>query len=283
MTTTLLTTVEVAERLGLSAAALAQAVRSGDLQAAAQTADDLLFSERAVAAYELTRAQFAAQAPVPAPEGSRAEWTSELGRLNGWLGELNASLVSVAPAPEAPAVESVGPQATPATITETAVVETAEGAQSAEAPTAAPVSAAAPAPAGVAPPPPAATTAPTPEPLPLDVHVKADLIPEPLGAPPGVASSIVPAAAAPFESPPPGPSRQVLLVLQPIERFRTLAEVAKALAQVPGLADARLEHVERGVASYRLTMADEPATGDDIATALRPLNLRLVLVEAAGT
>jgi hypothetical protein len=107
MTGLLLTTVEVAERLGLTSSAVAQAVRLGALQPAARTADDLLFSEKAVAEYEQRRAE-AGLTPLPQPPtGTRQEWAGELDRVAGWLQELTDSVRTPAPAaaPPAPAPE----------------------------------------------------------------------------------------------------------------------------------------------------------------------------------
>src|SRR5437588_6015079 len=114
MTGLLLTTVEVAERLGLTSAAVAQAVRLGTLQPAARTADDLLFSERAVAEYERRRAE-AGVTPLPQPPaGTRPEWAGELDRVAGWLQELTDVVRPPAPAaPPAPVEPEPVPQTVP--------------------------------------------------------------------------------------------------------------------------------------------------------------------------
>lgn len=249
MTTTLFTTVEVAERLGLSAAAVAQAVRSGQLEPAARTADDFLFNERAIAAFERARSLAAAEPPPAAPESSRAEWANELGRLNSWLGELNSSLA--APADAAPL--QVGP-AQPIEAREQPAVEPSE------------------IPPPQAEPPAVAETH-------LQVH--GELI-----SPGGSAAQPALPADAPHQvhevaRPPSRPvSRQAVLVVRPITRFRIVGEVVKALSQLPGLAAVRLEGIDQGVANYRLTMGDKPASADEIAAALASFNLELMLVEA---
>jgi hypothetical protein len=284
LTTTLLTTVEVAERLGLSAAAVTQAVRSGQLEATARTAEDFLFSERSVIAFEQSRAEAAAAPADPAPEGSRGEWTSELGRLNGWLVELNASMapsegveVRSEPirgsqqAPEAgPTVQQPAPaassQPTDVPVQTPVAMETAlpEPHPSQGLPVAGPTA--------EEPPPSPQRALPEPGPRERPAIPDAALILE-VAAERPVHDS---ADRAPRR---PTPSRQVILVVQPIERFRTLAELAKVLSTLPGLADARLESIDRGVAGYRLTMADEPATEADITAAIAGFSLRAMLVE----
>lgn len=251
MTTTLFSTVEVAERLGLSAAAVAQAVRSGQLEPAARTADDLLFNERSIAEYQRGLEQAAAAPPPTPPEGSRAEWASELGRLNSWLGELHASLAPpplepAPPSPEARAAAAAAAPPTPAQIPPS--MEVAAPVPVATSPAATPVVAnaqAAPAPASAEPP------APATEPAPASPQAQSRAI-----------------------------SRQAMLVVQPIQRFRTSVEIAAALSRLPGLADVRLEGIDGGVASYRLTLSDAPPSGEDISAALASFGLHLHLVEA---
>src|SRR5437868_9680383 len=92
MTGTLLTTVEVAERLGLSSAAVAQAVRTGALQPAARTADDFLFSERSVAQFAERRASVAASRLESPPAATKEEWRGDVDRLNSWLSDLTDAL-----------------------------------------------------------------------------------------------------------------------------------------------------------------------------------------------
>ncbi|MDQ6692230.1 MAG: hypothetical protein M3Z13_05625 [Candidatus Dormibacteraeota bacterium] len=250
MTTTLLTTLEVAERLGLSAAAVAQAVRSGQLEPAARTADDFLFNERSVTAYEQARSLAAAEPAPPAPPSSRSEWAGELGRLNSWLSELNSSLAAPTPIPAGPTQPNAEQPL------DRSQEETIEAQTPAE-------SVADPDDSGPAEPAPtAASTAAAPAKLEDDLAVE----------PRHPESSQVGREV----------SRQAVLVVQPITRFRTVGEVASALSGIPGLADVRLERMERGVASYRLTMGGEPPSGDEIAEALSAFQLKLLLVESAG-
>jgi len=112
MTGLLLTTVEVAERLGLTSAAVAQAVRLGALQPAARTADDLLFSERAVVEYEQRRAEAGLTPLAQPPAGTREEWAGELDRVSSWLQELTDVVRPPAPAP-APGPAEPEPQTVP--------------------------------------------------------------------------------------------------------------------------------------------------------------------------
>ena len=200
MTGTLLTTVEVAERLGLSSAAVAQAVRTGALQPAARTSDDLLFSERVVAAFAERQAE-AAAAPLPPPvTGTRLEWTEDLDRLNGWLRDLTDSLPprhdAAIPTPPEPAPQP-------------------------------------PAPAPEPPPPvPEAPAPPVLEPLavlPVDFTPPPLPEPEPEPAPPEAGPELLP-EPAPVSS---GLSRQAILVVEGIERFRVLREVASRLGGRP--------------------------------------------------
>ena len=78
-----------------------------------------------------------------------------------------------------------------------------------------------------------------------------------------------------------GLARQAVLVVEPIDRFRILRDVADRLATIPGLADARLERLEGGLASYRLSFGDERPSGEAIASALAPLGLQVMLVDSS--
>ena len=98
MTGTLLTTLEVAERLGLSSAAVAHAVRTGALLPTARTNEDFLFTERAVAAFAESRAEAAATPLEPPPAVSRGEWSGDVDRLNTWLKDLSESAPGAAAA-----------------------------------------------------------------------------------------------------------------------------------------------------------------------------------------
>src|ERR1700730_17571112 len=91
MTGNLLTTAEVAERLGVSSWAVAQAVRAGALEPSARTNDDFLFTERAVAAFAERKAEAAATPLQQPPAIPRAEWSGDVDRLNGGLKDLNDS------------------------------------------------------------------------------------------------------------------------------------------------------------------------------------------------
>src|ERR1700694_4045892 len=113
MTGTLLTTLEVAERLGLSSAAVAQAVRTGALQPTARTNEDFLFTERAIAAFAESRAEAAAVPLEPPPAVSRAEWSGDLDRLNSWLRDLSESAPAPAPPPPAAQVTPPAPPSLP--------------------------------------------------------------------------------------------------------------------------------------------------------------------------
>lgn len=242
MTGTLLTTVEVAERLGMSSAAVAQAVRSGALQPAARTSEDYLFTERAIDAYTRHRAELAAEPPKAPPEGSRQEWVGELDRLSLWLGELNDA---ARPPEQTPGIQiDFQPPPPPAAL----------------------------APPAPAPPPPPTSTPALP---PVDWGPA----PEPKPAPPAEPEpESVPSAAPKAQVTP--PSRQALLVVQPIDRFRLLKEVAELLGAVPGLAEARLESLENGLASYRLSFEVERPTGEMIADTLATLGLGVMMVDS---
>jgi hypothetical protein len=77
-----------------------------------------------------------------------------------------------------------------------------------------------------------------------------------------------------------GLSRQAVLVVEPIERFRVLRDIADRLATIPGIAEARLERLQGGLASYRLSFGDNRPSGEAIAGALAPLGLQVMLVDA---
>ncbi|HEY8921665.1 MAG TPA: helix-turn-helix domain-containing protein, partial [Candidatus Limnocylindria bacterium] len=111
MTGTLLTTLEVAERLGLSSAAVAHAVRTGALLPTARTNEDFLFTERAVAAFAESRADAAATPLEPPPAVSRGEWSGDVDRLNTWLKDLSESAPGAAAAAAAAAAPPAPPDA----------------------------------------------------------------------------------------------------------------------------------------------------------------------------
>ena len=278
MTGTLLTTIEVAERLGLSSAAVAQAVRMGALQPTARTADEMLFSERAVAAFAERRAAAAASPLQPPARGSRTEWAGDLDRLNSWLKEVNESMPATAaappPKPAAPPapVPAAPPAAAPPLLPELdfrpppltereMVVKPPE-------PPPSPVAAE---------PEPEPEPAPVPEPVPEPAPEPVPVAHEPIL--PTAAEATVP-LAEPVAALKSGLSRQAVLVVEPIERFRILRDVADRLATVSGLADARLERLEGGLASYRLSFGDARPSGEAIASALAPLGLQVMLVDS---
>jgi len=101
--------------------------------------------------------------------------------------------------------------------------------------------------------------------------------PDPVGAsgpaplPPPVESQPVPGVDL---------SHQALLVVQPVVRFRVLREVTERLATVRGIADARLERLEGGVASYRVSFEGDRPSGEAIGEALAALNLEVMLVDS---
>jgi hypothetical protein len=238
MTGLLLTTVEVAERLGLTSSAVAQAVRLGALQPAARTADDLLFSERAVAEYEQRRAE-AGLTPLPQPpSGTRQEWAGELDRVAGWLQELTDSVRPPAPASE--------PAPAPAADAEPEAVRE-------------PV----PQPSEPAPPPP---EPPPPEPPPPP--------PEPPIIAAAVSSPPTPAVLPPASSAEPGSQ---LLAVQPIVRFFVLKQIRARIREVDGVLDVRLERLEGGVAWYRINHAGDTDLGEGVAGALAPLGLGVLV------
>jgi len=360
MTGTLLTTLEVAERLGLSSAAVAQAVRTGALLPTARTNEDFLFTERAVAAFAESRAEAAATPLEPPPAVSRGEWSGDVDRLNSWLKDLSESVSTPAqpaqPAQPArpaqptqraqPAVPAAAPLAhVPAPLP--APIATPEEARPAidfrppphplaEQPAAAPSQPQAqpaaeqvptpfhhpepmPVPAAQPPPPPPvrpaaqvlAETPPKPDPVPdavarPAVATRAEPEPTPVAAAepvavekphlptrvvaaepvameephlptPAEATAPLPEAVAALKS---GLSRQAVLVVEPIERFRILRDIADRLATIPGVDDARLERLEGGLASYRLSFGSNRPSGEAIAGALAPLGLQVMLVDA---
>lgn len=309
MTGTLLTILEVAERLGLSSAAVTQAVRTGALQPTARTNDDFLFTERAVAAFAERMAEAAASPLQPPASVTRAEWSGDVDRLNLWLKELTEALphsdagpsspaeVALVPAVQAPATD-FRPPVPSATPPPAALPEPAATGLEPELPAAAPVAArslleriAASQPlagAGATPSPAEqASAAPEPEPV-LQVPgpelepVTTVTEPEPIPAREPVAAA--PAPVLEGAAPPAGPgselSRQAVLVVQPIVRFRVLRDVTDRLATIPGVAGARLESLEGGVASYRVSFEGERPTGEAIGEALAALNLEVILVES---
>lgn len=299
----LLTTVEVAERLGLSSAAVAQAVRNGALQPTARTNDDLLFTERAVADFAERRAA-AVTSPLEAPApGSRAEWSGDVDRLNAWLKDLTEALPPAAeqsPPPAMVVTRVVEPQAIdfrppppaapppppaveaepeskpdPAPAAPAAGRSLFERIQALEAAIAAPP-AVEPAPVVEAPEPLPVALAKEPAPgveAPRPTPVAPELEPEPEPEP-------VPVPVAEAASPGLELSRQALLVVQPVVRFRVLREVAGRLGSLPGIADARLERLEGGVASYRVSFEGERPSGDAIGSVLADLNLEVILVDS---
>jgi hypothetical protein len=91
------------------------------------------------------------------------------------------------------------------------------------------------------------------------------------------ATAPLPEAVAALSS---GLSRQAVLVVEPIERFRILRDIADRLATIPGIADARLERLEGGLASYRLSFGHVRPSGETIAGALAPLGLQVMLVDS---
>jgi hypothetical protein len=321
MAGTLLTTVEVAERLGLSSWAIAQAVRTGALEPSARTNDDFLFTERAVAAFAELQAQ-AAAAPLQPPEpGSRSEWSGDVDRLNVWLKDLTEALPisaaeTVVSAPAAPvpaaargsilqriaagqaAAAASPPAAAPIaapTATEPIVAEPIAAPPAVEPVPAAAVTepiSAAPEPGGQLPEP--EPVAPLPEPIAPASEATPVAAPQPVAAAPAPAPVPIPvqtAFADPFPAlseavsrPPAGPgpdlSRQAVLVVQPIVRFRVLRDVTDRLATIHGIAEARLERLEAGVASYRISFEGERPSDEAIGEALAALNLEVMLVDS---
>ena len=292
MTGTLLTTVEVAERLGLSSSAVQQAVRTGALQPTARTADDFLFSERAVAAFAERRAQVAASPLQPPSATSRLEWSGDVDRLNSWLKDLTVAAGPKQtivlpprpdPQPEPPPPPEIPPEPEPEP----------------------------PAPPPEIPPEPEPEPPPVPEPEPEPVAgpPPAEEGPPPIGqgSPPAVlgesgpqgregvvneaptapAAPLALGAAEPVNEVPAAPaieasglSRQAILVIEPIEKFRVLRDVADRLMGVNGIADARLERLEAGLATYRISFGGQRPEGAAIAAALAPLALNVMMVDS---
>jgi hypothetical protein len=252
VTGTLLTTLEVAERLGLSSAAVAQAVRTGALQPTARTNEDFLFTERAIAAFAESRAEAAAVPLEPPPAVSRAEWSGDLDRLNSWLRDLSESAPAPAPPPAPPAPPPM-PIATPDEA-RTAIDFQPPPHHPAEAP----------------------ASEPAPEPAAV-VAAEPEAVEEPHLPTPAEATAPLPEAVAALKS---GLSRQAVLVVEPIERFRVLRDIADRLGAIPGVDDARLERLEGGLASYRLSFGSNRPSGEAIAGALAPLGLQVMLVDA---
>jgi len=272
MTGTLLTTVEVAERLGVSSAAVAQAVRTGALEPAARTNDDFLFTERTIAAYAERRA-LAAASPLPAPTaGGRGEWSGDVGRLNSWLKELTEAL------PRAPAEPAPEPPPAPAP---TPSLEAADPPPAEPAPGPPPAPAPAPSHEAVEPPPaPAPAPAPAPSPVaPRSILERIAAAELGVSSPATTAPQPEPVTPAPVAAPGPDLSRQALLVVQPVVRFRILRDVADRLAGVAGVSDVRLERLEGGVASYRVSFPGERPNPEAIGGPLADLNLEVLLVE----
>jgi hypothetical protein len=321
VTGTLLTTVEVAERLGLSSAAVAQAVRTGALQPTARTNDDLLFTDRAVAAFAERRAAAASSPLTPRAPGTRVEWSGDLDRLNSWLKDLTAAMpfpvadpVSrspsvLAPVVEAPALDFTPPPVAPSP-SPTQGGSTAEGGEAAApppvilpepVPQAAIAESVEPVPAPRAEPAVAEIEPERPAPTPVPARSLLERLEaaKPVVTAPAVAPTPPqpappapepkPVAEVPERVPPPSEpvatpgvelSRQALLVVQPIVRFRVLRDVAGRLAAIPGVGDARLERLENGVASYRVSFEGERPSGDAVGAALADLNLVVILVDS---
>jgi hypothetical protein len=318
MTGNLLTTAEVAERLGVSSWAVAQAVRAGALEPSARTNDDFLFTERAVAAFAERKAEAAATPLEPPPSLTRAEWSGDVDRLNAWLQELNESAPAGArptdtiampmplpaappglvPAPPPAPGIAAAPAPEPVPIVGRTILERIAAGQ----PAAAPQRIASP--EAAKPIPTAAQPEPEPEPEPREPEpltpvtwpepaapaepsavvpiAPAELVP-PAPAEPVPAVAAEPAPVPPVERPPTpgvGLSRQALLVVQPVVRFRVLRDVTERLATVQGIADARLERLEGGVASYRVSFEGERPSSEAIGEALAALNLEVMLVDS---
>lgn len=256
MTRRLLTTTEVAEQVGLTQATVEQAIRSGDLQPAARTANDILFTKSSVESFiqgRLTRDSIPLRLPAPT---TRPEWNEELEKLSAWLVELTAVLqpgttsqpADVSPPRLSPALDFNAPPPV------TAVAPAPPAAAAAAPPIAIPVPVAAVAPAAV-------PTAPAVAGPPATVEV--------IHAPPEMASS-----------PPPVTSfRQAILLVEPIERFRLLRDIAECLAGLKGLVAARLERLELGTAVYRITYGSPPAAPAEIAAVLDPFGLSATLID----
>jgi hypothetical protein len=282
VTGTLLTTIEVAERLGLSSAAVAQAVRTGALQPAARTSDDFLFTERSVAAFAERRAEAAATPLAPPKPGNRSDWSGDVGRLNTWLKELTESLPPGAPDPRPPTAPAPPPIVAKSLLERIAASQPAPipplEPEPKPKPEPAPVVWPDPEPEAAVEPAPVGAPEPAPEPPP---EVAAEPEPRPAVALEAAETVVTPVVEvrAPVSAPSSDLSRQAVLVVRPVVRFRVLRDVADRLATVPGLSDARLERLEGGVASYRVSFAGERPTPEAIGGPLADLNLEVILVE----
>jgi hypothetical protein len=282
LTRTLLTTVEVAERLGLSSAAVAQAVRTGALLPTARTNDDFLFTERAVAAFAEQRTQ-ALASPLETPAaGSRGEWSGDVDRLNLWLKEMTEALrpaqadatsqqpAVLAPLIEAPAIDFRPPAPGPVSTLPEPSPAPEDAVEAAPEPDRAPVL-------------PEAEPAAALEAPEQVAEARAPQVPPPVDE----LEPVAPAGeSAPVGKPEPLPgpgcalSKQAVLVVQPVVRFRVLRDVMGRLASIPGVADARLERLEGGVASYRISFEGERPADQAFAEALASLNLVVILVDS---
>ena len=77
-------------------------------------------------------------------------------------------------------------------------------------------------------------------------------------------------------------ANRMLLVVEPVTRFRALRDVELVLQRVPGLLEARLEQLDGGTATYRLTFGDAIPGDEQVAAVLAPLGLRAALVSISG-
>lgn len=142
---------------------------------------------------------------------------------------------------------------------------------------------------------PFAGSAPLPSLLPVEEEVPLEIAeepePEPVvpAGPPELPAEVEPEpepepGPAPLPAPMPDtapltrPSRQVLLAVQPIQRFAVLRDVGEALRRLAGVNEVRLERLEAGVASYRLTFAEERPADEALAGAVAGLGLTLFVV-----
>jgi hypothetical protein len=111
--------------------------------------------------------------------------------------------------------------------------------------------------------------------------------PAPAPAPVSPASPVAkPSPKVDFEKPlevatPPAANR-MLLVVEPVTRFRALRDIELVLQRVPGLLEARLEQLDGGTATYRLTFGDAVPSDEQVAAVLAPLGLRAALVSISG-
>jgi hypothetical protein len=111
--------------------------------------------------------------------------------------------------------------------------------------------------------------------------------PEPAPAPvPPPAPVDEPRPKVDLEKPPevaPRPAaNRMLLVVEPVTRFRALRDIELVLQRVPGLLEARLEQLQAGTATYRLTFGDAVPGDEQVAAVLAPLGLRAALVSISG-